>query len=183
MNVFQSFRLKWYGSLVAVSSLHYEMVGFVGAGVSLTCLHCFSFHQSWMAPQASHWNSGGASTTICRRSSNSLHWGCSDGQIYWMHIAHFTKAAYSQSFLSYCIHIIILRALSFSAIHFSTVFVVTPHFLHGAPSTSSVPACFICPDIFSLMYKLNGHMTKLIRNCLMSGCNRDHWLSNAPFPL
>ena len=48
--------------------------------------------------------------------------------------------------------VVMLRALSFSAIHLSTVFVVTPRFLHEGPSTSttsSVPAGLFCPDIVS----------------------------------
>jgi len=45
MNVSQSSRLKWYGSLVPVSS-NCEVEGFGGARVSLTCLLCLSLHQS-----------------------------------------------------------------------------------------------------------------------------------------
>ena len=46
MNVSQTSMLKWYGSLVVVSSSDSEVVSFGGARVSLTFLRCLAFHQS-----------------------------------------------------------------------------------------------------------------------------------------
>lgn len=51
MNVSQSSRQKWYGSLVAVSSSDCEVVGFGGARVSIACVACPSTKAEWH-----HWH-------------------------------------------------------------------------------------------------------------------------------
>ena len=92
-----------------------------------------------------------------------------------MHIEHFSEVTYSRSTLSYCSHVVVLSALSFSAIHLSTVFAVMPRFLRGGPPSSSLPAGCFCPDIFfRACANLCRHVTKLIGNWPVTGCNREH---------
>lgn len=75
-------------------------------------------------------------------------------------------------------HHCIVRASSVSAIYLSTVFVVTPRFLMEGLQQARCQQIFSVQTFFPHMCKLNGHMTKLTANCLMSGCNWEHcmWL-------